>query len=203
MSGGRLGDALEALDRGGLVVFPTETVYGIGCRLDRPEAIARMRTVKGREPDKPFQVLLADPSAAAEIAAVDAAAERLLRRFAPGPLTVVLPALAHLPDLGARATVGAPATVGVRVPDHPVALDLLRASGPLAASSANRAGRPTPSWVGAVRAVFADEVAVYLDGPPAPGTVASTVVDLTGEHPVVLREGAVTRADIEAALAVR
>ena len=186
--------AVRTLEAGGLVVFPTETVWGLGCRLDRPRAIERIFTLKGRDPDKPLQVLLGDPSMLGEVA-VDVQRAEPLAHLMPGPLTVVLPARDDLPDLG-----GGPGTVGVRVPDHPAALRIVREAGPTAATSANRSGEPTPITLEAVRAIFGDEVGAYVDAGPGPAGVPSSVLDLTGEVPILLREGAVAAADLEAAL---
>jgi tRNA threonylcarbamoyl adenosine modification protein (Sua5/YciO/YrdC/YwlC family) len=175
-----IADAVAALERGELVVLPTETVYGIAC-LQR--SVERLRRAKGREPDKPFQVLVASVADALRVATIPKNLERLL----PGPLTLVVSARGG-------------GTIGLRVPAHPVAHDLLVAAGPLVASSANRAGQPTPMTIEGVQAVFGDEVAVYLTGEPAPSGIPSTVVDVTGDEPLVLREGAVPAARVEAAL---
>ena len=188
--------ALAALDRGGVVAFPTETVFGLGGRLDRPRAIARIFELKGRRPDQPLQVLLRAPDAIGTVAELVNGAAALADAFMPGPITIVLLALDPLPELG-----GDGITIGVRVPAHPVAAELIAGAGPLAATSANRSGRSTPDDVDGVRAVFGDAVDVYLAG-DAPGGTASTVVSLVGE-PRLLREGAIGRARIEAVLGRR
>lgn len=188
--------AADALEAGGVAVFPTETVWGIGARLDRPWAVRRIVEIKGRDPDKPLQVLLPDTDSLARVAELPLGAEDLAAAFMPGPLTMVLPARPGLPDLGGGET------VGVRVPAHDTALELLARTGPLAASSANRAGRPTPATLEGVREVFADEVDAYVDG-PCPAGVPSTVLWLAAGAPRILRAGAADPIEIEAILGGR
>lgn len=187
-------DAAAALAKGGVVVFPTETVYGIGCRLDRPEAVLRVAQVKRRPPENPFQVLVATPGDVASIGELGADAREVVRRHMPGPLTLVVRAVVPLPP-----GVGRDGTVGVRVPAHPVAAALIRLTGPMAASSANRTGRPTPDRLEEVREDLGDEVDAYVDG-PSPEGLASTVLDLSGPAPRLLREGAVGREALAAIL---
>lgn len=191
---GGVPEAARALASGGVVVFPTETVYGVGARLDRSSGIDEIFRLKGRERDRPLQVLVSSLEAVETVAEPTADLERLTP-FLPGPLTVILRARPHLPDLGA-----ADGTVGVRIPDHPVALELLEAAGPMAATSANRSGEPTPASIVGVRAVFGETVDVYLDGEPSPRGVPSTVISLVGGRPLLLREGAVRRPAVEDAL---
>lgn len=172
------------MEEGGVVVFPTETVWGIAAR---PDAAYRIHELKGRDPDKPLQRLLASPAAIGELAIVDDDVRALAARFMPGPLTLVL-----------RAHDGG--TVGVRVPDHPVPLALLERTGPLAATSANLSGGPTPTTLHGVQEVFGAGVDVYLDGEPPTGLVASSVLSLAGEEPELLREGAIAAEALEDAL---
>lgn len=185
------------LRSGGLVAFPTETVYGLGALVGRPDAQRRVFEVKGRPPTDPLIVHIAELAAMEGIAsAVSARARGLADAFWPGPLTLVLP---RGPLVGDEITAGGP-SVGVRVPAHPVAEGLIRAAGTgIAAPSANRFGRISPTaasdvthelgpWLGA-----AD---VVLDGGPTPLGIESTVVDLTGSRPVVLRHGGVPVEDL-------
>lgn len=186
--------AATTLRGGGLVAFPTETVYGLGAHAADPDAVRRVFEIKGRPRDNPLIVHIA---AAAQlptvVAEVTPLARRLAERFWPGPLTLVLAADPDLP----RSTTGGLATVAVRVPDHPVASTLLAAAGvPVAAPSANRSGRPSPTTAAHVVADLGALVDVVLDGGPCPLGVESTVVDARGERPVVLREGTVTREDL-------
>lgn len=179
--------AVRAVEAGGVVVFPTETVWGMGGRPDRGDAVERIYQLKGRPADRPLQRLLASPQEIDALAELDDIARRVAERFMPGPLTLVL---------GARDG----GTVGVRVPDHPVALFLLRRTGPLAATSANRSGEPTPADPAAVQGLFADGVDVYLDEGPPPKGISSTVLSLEGREPEILREGVIPRSAIEEVL---
>ena len=180
-------EAARAALRGELIVLPTDTVYGIGTRPDDPVATARVFEAKGRPRDLELPVLAASLEAAARVAALDDRAERLARAHWPGPLTIVLPRTEASRgwDLGADAE-----TIGVRVPRHPLALALLARTGPLAVTSANRTGQPTPPTCEEVADVFGDLVAVYLCEEGRLGGSPSTVVDLAHGEPRVLRAGA-------------
>ncbi|MFI9011395.1 L-threonylcarbamoyladenylate synthase [Actinosynnema sp. NPDC053489] len=190
--------AAGVLRAGGLVAFPTETVYGLGANAEDPAAVARVFQVKGRPPSHPLIVHLA----AAErldgwVEDVPETARVLAERFWPGPLTLVL---RRGPRVSPEAT-GGLETVAVRVPDHPVALGLLSAfGGGVAAPSANRFGSVSPTTADHVRAELGDAVDFVLDGGPCEVGVESTIVDATGDVPAVLRPGGVTREDLEAAL---
>lgn len=191
--------ALAALG-GELVVLPTDTVYGIGTRPDDPEATDRLFDAKGRPRDLELPVLVAGVTSAREIAELDERAEALAARFWAGPLTLVVPRTEASRgwDLG-----GDPATVGVRMPHHSLALAVLARTGPLAVTSANRSGEPTPASCDEVFRAFGAAAAVYLcDHAPLAG-VASTVVDLAHGTPRILRVGAVTESDVLAAIAER
>lgn len=189
--------AAGAADRGGLIVVPTDTVYGIAARLDRPDAVAAIFAAKQRPPGLSLPVLVAAADQAGTLGAFDDRAEALARAFWPGPLTIVV---ARRPTMTADVG-GDGATIGLRVPARPDLLGLLARTGPLATTSANRSGSPTPSTVEEILAVFGPDVAVYLDGGPSAGGPPSTVVSLTGPAPVVLREGAVAVEVILATLA--
>ncbi|MCY2961226.1 MAG: L-threonylcarbamoyladenylate synthase [Planctomycetota bacterium] len=188
--------AASVLRAGGLVAFPTETVYGLGANALDPAAIARIYAAKGRPTTNPLIVHVADATAARELVATwPAAAESLARAFWPGPLTLVLPKRALVPD---AATAGLPA-VGVRVPAHAVALALIRAAGvPIAAPSANRSTDLSPVSAAHVERSLGDRVDVILDGGPARVGIESTVVDLTGPRPRILRPGLVSATRIAA-----
>jgi len=180
--------AAQLLRAGELVAFPTDTVYGIGCRTGDPAALARIFSAKRRDPDKAVPWLVASlGDVAAAGFRVDDRATRLAERFWPGALTLVLPA---------REGGG---TQAFRVPQHDVALALLAATGPLATSSANRSGEPEALEADDVAIAFADadEPSAILDGGRVPGGVASTVLDLGGSAPRLVREGPVSRAEIE------
>ncbi len=178
---------------GGLVVLPTDTVYGLGCDAFSGAAVRELLAAKGRGPDMPVPVLVGSWSTVdGLVLGVSRVARELIEAFWPGGLSIVLP---HAPslawDLGDTR-----GTVMLRMPLHPVALELLRDVGPMAVSSANRSGSPPAATVDEAQAQLGTSVAVYLDGGPSGEPVASTIVDLTGEEPVVLREGAVSRAQL-------
>jgi tRNA threonylcarbamoyl adenosine modification protein (Sua5/YciO/YrdC/YwlC family) len=190
-------DAIEAAARAALagapIVFPTDTVYGIGTRPDDAAATARLFEVKARPRDLEFPVLVPSLDAAREIARFDERAEALALRFWAGPLTIVLPRAnaADGWDLG-----GDPTTIGVRMPHHPLTLALLTHTGPLAVSSANRSGQPTPATCDELRDVFGETVAVYLCADVPLGQVASSVVDLAHTEARMLRAGAVSERQV-------
>ena len=186
--------AAAALRAGELVAFPTETVYGLGADATNEQAVRRIFEVKGRPADHPVIVHLASAAALSEWAAeIPPAAIRLANRFWPGPLTLILPRAAHVLDV---VTGGQP-SVGLRVPDHPIAQALLVAfGGGIAAPSANRFGRISPTRVEHVHAEFGDAVSLVLDGGPSRVGVESSIVDLTGDQPVLLRPGHISSAEI-------
>jgi L-threonylcarbamoyladenylate synthase len=183
---GPLGDAAAGARGGELIVFPTDTVYGLGTRPDDPAATARVFEAKRRPFDLELPVLVATVQAARAVAAFDERAERLAAALWPGPLTLVLPRGADASgwDLG-----GDPATVGVRAPHHPVALALLAETGPLAVTSANLSGRPPAETCDELHALFGDHVAVYLCQEDPLDGVASTVLDLAHGPATIVREG--------------
>ena len=184
-------EAVVALEVGRLVGVPTDTVYGIAAHPGKLGALEALIELKGRDPAQPIALLVADIRQATELAVITGPALELAARHWPGPLTMVMPAAAGVPEW-----LGDPArgTIGVRVPDHPVALELLGRTGGLAVSSANRSGRPPAVDDRDARAVFEKEVAGYLEGKGRAG-LASTVVDVTVEPPVVLRQGPVLFED--------
>ena len=180
--------AVAAVRRGALVVFPTDTVYGLGTDAFSPKAVAALLAAKGRGRDMPVPVLVPSPKTLPGIAVLrGGAGQRLVDAFWPGGLTVVCTAQPSLTwDLG-----DARGTVAVRMPLHPVALEVLTETGPLAVSSANRSGRPPAIDIDEAIEQLGDAVAIYLDGGRAADNVPSTIVDVTGEVPRVLRAGAV------------
>lgn len=190
--------AAGVLRAGGLVALPTETVYGLGANAEDPAAVARIFQVKGRPPAHPLIVHIAAAEQLDDwVAEVPAAARLLAERFWPGPLTLVLRRGHRVP---LEAT-GGLETVAVRVPDHPVALALLSAfGGGVTAPSANRFGSVSPTTADHVRAELGDAVDFILDGGSCQVGLESTIVDVTGEMPSILRPGGVTREDLEAVL---
>ncbi|MCS6772258.1 MAG: L-threonylcarbamoyladenylate synthase [Kiritimatiellae bacterium] len=181
--------AARILRDGGLVAFPTETVYGLGADVFNPSAVGKIFTAKGRPADNPLIVHISSRSQLDRVAAsIPEHANRLMDAFWPGPLTVILP---RHPAVPYAVTAGLE-TVGVRFPSHPQALAFLRAARtPVAAPSANRSGRPSPTTWQAVREDLDGRVDCILKGAPSQVGLESTVVDCTGRRPVVLRSGAI------------
>lgn len=188
-----LASAAEAVASGGLVVLPTDTVYGIGADAFDASAVAALLAAKGRGRQMPPPVLVASPEMLDVLAVgVPQAARELARAFWPGALTLIVRAQPSLTwDLGETA-----GTVALRMPDDPVALALLRRTGPLAVSSANRTGRPAATTVAEAHDQLGARVAVYLDAGPARGGVPSTIVDATAPLLGVVRQGAIPPAEL-------
>ncbi|CAM3786228.1 hypothetical protein GCM10007368_23110 [Isoptericola cucumis] len=187
--GPAIDEAVNTISRGGLVVLPTDTVYGIGADAFDADAVAALLAAKGRGRQMPPPVLVPDVRTLDGLATdVPDDARRLVEAFWPGGFTIILRAQPSLHwDLG--ETHG---TVALRMPDHPAALALLRRTGPMAVSSANRTGSPAALDAADAREQLGDAVGTYLDGGTAPGGVASTIVDATGERLRVVRAGAIT-----------
>ncbi|MFK0231720.1 L-threonylcarbamoyladenylate synthase [Streptomyces vinaceus] len=184
-----LREAASAVRRGELVVLPTDTLYGIGADAFSAEAVGDLLAAKGRGRNMPTPVLIGSPNTLHGLVTdFSEQAWELVDAFWPGALTLVAkhqPSLAW--DLGETR-----GTVAVRMPLHPVAIELLTEVGPMAVSSANLTGHPAPEDCDAAREMLGDSVSVYLDGGPTPGIQPSSIVDVTGKVPVLLREGALT-----------
>ena len=193
---GAIPAAQERLGQGGVVAFPTDTVYGVGVAVQDAKGIARLYAIKGRDSAKAIPVLSASVEELEPVALANAAAKKLADAFWPGPLTLVLPKQPGLPP-----ELSALDTVGVRVPDHPVALALLRAVGPMAVTSANRSGGPDSLSAAEVVEQLGGRVDLVLDGGRTPGAQPSTVVDLSEDSPRILRQGPISEAEIQAILA--
>ena len=193
-------EAARRIHAGGLVAFPTETVYGLGADASSDEAVAKIFAAKGRPADHPLIVHVAEASQVTDYASsVPPFAARLMQAFWPGPLTVILP---RRPGV-ATAAAGGQDSIGLRCPSHPVALAFLKACLELGVSgvagpSANRFGRVSPTTAAHVRGEFAGELLV-LDGGPCEVGIESSIVDCTRGRPVLLRPGVLTRAQLEAA----
>jgi L-threonylcarbamoyladenylate synthase len=190
--------AAEILRAGGLVAFPTETVYGLAADASSVTAVARLYTVKGRPPEHPAIVHFASAEDAFTWARdVPDAARRLARQFWPGPLTLILKRSGKAKDF----VTGGQDNVGLRVPSHPVARELLNAfPGGVAAPSANRFGRVSPTTAAHVREDLGTDVDLVLEGGPSEVGIESTIVDLSAGTPVLLRPGRISRADLEKVL---
>jgi L-threonylcarbamoyladenylate synthase len=193
-----IAQAAQLLRAGALVAFPTETVYGLGGDATDAAAVARIFAAKGRPLFNPLIVHVPGLAAAASLARFDARACEAARRFWPGPLSLVLP---RRPESGVSLLASAGLdSIAVRAPSHPVAQALLRAAGrPIAAPSANRSGRVSPTTAAHVATEFGDEIAMILDAGPCAVGVESTVLDLTGPIPALLRPGGLP---LEALIAV-
>lgn len=195
-----LAAAAGAVRSSRLVVFPTDTVYGLGCDAFDPAGVNALFAAKGRGRDMPVSVLVGSWSTIdGLVLSVPRRARDLVEAFWPGGLSIVLP---HAPslawDLGDTR-----GSVMIRMPLHPVILELLREVGPMAQSSANRSGMPPATTVAEARDQLGDSVPVYLDGGPSGHPVPSSIVDLTGDAPRMLREGAVSRAEVAEVLGVK
>ncbi len=196
--GGRVGRealraAVDIIHGGGVAVFPTDTVYGIGASVFRPHAIQRIYRIKGRSNKKPLPFLVSDVEQALSLVRPpDAKLRRLLNKYWPGPLTVVF----ATSPLG-RWTTGGKETLAVRIPDCPVALALIKEVGaPLATTSANRSGRPDAVTGKAARQLFEGQADVILDGGACPKGVPSTVLDVSSTVWTLVREGAVSKKEL-------
>lgn len=187
--------AAKLLREGGLVAFPTETVYGLGADATSEQAVVNIFTAKGRPSDNPLIIHIGRKEQLSTwVSQVPEIAQKLLDHFWPGPLTLVLP---HRDHIAPSVTAGLP-TVAVRMPDHPVALALLQlADVPVAAPSANRSGRPSPTEARHVWSDLTGKIDILLDGGTTGVGVESTVVDVTGSKPVLLRPGGVTLEELE------
>jgi L-threonylcarbamoyladenylate synthase len=197
----KIGEGARLLADGGLVAFPTETVYGLGADAANAAAVAKIFALKGRPAEHPVIVHVADIRGLAEWSSnAPRSALALAEAFWPGPLTLIVPKSARVPSI----VTGGQSTVGIRCPSHPVARDLLRefarvGSGAIAAPSANRFGHVSPTTADHVRDEFGAAVPI-LDGGACEVGLESTIVDLSRGHPVLLRPGGISRAQVEVAL---
>ena len=187
--------ALAALRRGEAVVFPTETFYGLGANALDTKAVDRVAELKGRSADSPIAVIVADRAMLAQIVDdIPPAAEKLIARFWPGPLTLVLPAKKGIP----APLVNAAGKIGARVSSHPTAAGLARELGrPLTATSANPSGKDPARSIAEAQAYFADSIGIYLDGGTLTGTAASTVAEINGGEVKIIREGAIAAGELK------
>jgi L-threonylcarbamoyladenylate synthase len=191
-------DAVEVLEAGGIVALPTDTVYGIAVAVTTPGGIERLFAAKRRPPDKGIMLLLADVAQASEAGVMTPAASALAEACWPGGLTVVVPQRADVP--WPAVLTGGASTIGLRVPDHDAPRALARGVGPLPTTSANVSGLPEAADAAAIVEQLGAAVDLVLDGGPAHGGPASTVVDCTGDLPVILRVGAIPIDDVAAIL---
>jgi L-threonylcarbamoyladenylate synthase len=188
--------ALEILLSGGLVSFPTDTVYGVGSLAFHQQAIESIYAAKDRPIEKAIPVLIGDNDDLIKVAEeIPVIAIKLIERFWPGPLTVLVPKKLTLPE-----AISATSTVGVRVPDHEVARALLRLTGPMAVTSANISGQSSPTTAQEVFVQLGGRIALIIDGGDTPGGIPSTLVDCTGKEIQILREGPITKEQLLSAI---
>lgn len=194
----KIKEAADTIRKGELVAFPTETVYGLGADAMNPQASKRIYAAKGRPSDNPLIVHIADIADLERISdEVPEEANRLAEAFWPGPLTMVIPKNARIP----YETTGGMDTVAVRMPNHPVALELIRQSNCLiAAPSANTSGRPSPTLAEHVAEDLGGKIPMILDGGEVGIGIESTIIDLTEENPMILRPGYITKEMLEAVI---
>ena len=185
---------ISVLRQGGLVAFPTDTVYGLGACVSLHQAVERVYRVKGRPRNMAFPLLLAHTSQIGEVAdSVPQIAWLLICNFLPGALTLVLHKSSSVPDI----ITGGGVTVAIRIPAHPIPVALAKGLGtPIVGTSANLSGRPSPLTADEVQSQFGNKIDLIIDGGRCPGGKESTIVDVTGETPVVLREGAISREEL-------
>ena len=185
---------IAILRQGGLVAFPTDTVYGLGVGVNIPQAVERVYQVKGRPANMALPLLLADISQISEVAeSVPPIAWILAKNFLPGALTMVLSRSRSVPD---TITAGGE-TVAIRIPAHPVPIALIRGLGmPIVGTSANLSGKPSALTANDVYSQFRDKVDLVIDGGRCPGGRESTIIDVTGKVPVILREGAISEREL-------
>jgi len=181
--------AVATLARGGLVVYPTDTLLGLGARADRPAAVERLIRAKERSPSQSISFAVSSYEEIERWAELTTARRAEVRRLLPGPYTILLPATPDAVRRLAPALISGSGTVGVRIPDHPVARELARRAGPITCTSANRHGRPPARTVLEARRDLGDAVGTYLAAEPAPSGVPSTLVDLTGATARPVRRG--------------
>ena len=185
--------ALDVLNNSGLVAFPTDTVYGVGALVYDGAAVESIYIAKNGPTEKAIPVLIADAEDMDKVGMdIPDIARRIAARFFPGPLTCIIPKQPTLPS-----AVSATSTVGVRAPDHDVARALLRAAGPMAVTSANISGQPSPSTAEEVFAQLNGRIELIIDGGKTPGGVPSTVVDCTSDEIKILREGPISLEEIK------
>jgi len=182
----------EVLDAGQLIVYPTDTLYGLGCDPFEGPAVERVFEVKRRPADQPIALALTATDQIPKYAHVTPAAQRVIAKHLPGPVTILLRAK----DAAPAPLVSSTGLLGIRVPDHPVAVSIAKAFGPITTTSANLHGGPSPATCEAARAELGDVVDLYIDCGPTRHGKESTIVDLSGDSTRVIREGVVRREDL-------
>lgn len=193
-----IAEAVSALRRGEVIIFPTETLYGLGADAFDPGAVEKIFDLKGRDPLNPIPVLAADRSMLNSLVAeIPPLAEKLFAHFWPGPLTIVLPARKGIP----RPLINAAGGVGVRISSHPISARLVEKLGrPLTATSANPSGQPAARSVTAAKSYFTGKIDIFIDGGELKSKTGSTVVEVAANSLAIVREGEIGKADLERAV---
>jgi L-threonylcarbamoyladenylate synthase len=193
-----IGRAAHILKSGGVIGYPTETVYGIGCNIFRPDAVSRIYKIKKREQDKAFILIAADPLQVRDtVAEIPETAERLMENFWPGPLTIVFKASLNLLQTEFRRV----KTIAIRIPDCTICLALLKNCGfPIVSTSANHSGQPAATTTQEVISLFNNDLDLIIDGGKTPSNIPSTVVDVTRNPVKIVREGAISKLEINTVL---
>lgn len=194
-----LDSVAEEIGTGNLVVYPTETVYGIGASIYNEAAVKKLYVAKRRPFDMPLSVAVSDKDMARQIAEVDARAERLMDAFLPGPLTIIIKKKDAVPDIVTSMS----EKVGIRIPDHPFALRLIRMTGPIVATSANLHSHPDAVTADEAMEDLRDSVSTYVDCGPCTLGEPSTIIWLMGDQTEIVRQGAITKQQIEDVLNAR
>lgn len=189
-----LSQAIASLERGDVVVFPTETVYGLGADALNPAAVEKVFQLKGRNPDTPIPIIVADQAMLKDLVEeIPSIARKLMERFWPGPLTLVLPAVPGTPKQLLNRTGG----IGVRISSQPIATQLARElRRPLTATSANPSGQPAASTIEQAQNYFAGEIEIFLDGGKLPSKTGSSVVEVSDDRIKIIREGEISAVQL-------
>lgn len=192
----QIDEVVEEILNGDLIVYPTETVYGIGACIYNETAVKKLYMAKNRPFDMPLSVAVADRKMAELIAEVDERAGKLIDAFLPGPLTIIIKKKDGVPDIVTSMS----EKVGIRIPDHPIALSLIRKTGPIVATSANLHSHPDAVTVDEAERDLKDNVSTYIDCGPCTLGKPSTIIWLMGDNMEIVRQGAITKDQIEAVL---
>lgn len=193
-----IGRATRILHEGGIIGYPTETVYGIGCNIYDVDAVMRIYKLKDRDISKAMIIIAADVIQIGDLVeSIPDQAEKLIDNFWPGPLTIVFQASQLLQDSAFKKSI----TIAIRIPDSPICLSLLKATGfPLVSTSANHSGEPAAVSAKQVYAIFDDQLDIIIDGGKTPANVPSTVIDITHDPVRIIREGAISKLEIDTIL---
>ena len=194
LMGNELKEITETIKHGELIVYPTETVYGIGANIFDETAVKKLFVVKNRPFDMPLSVGVTDKKMASSIAEIDEYADKLIDKFMPGPLTIIVKKKGNVPDIATSNS----QKVGIRIPDHPIAMQIIKSTGPIVATSANIHSKPDAVLMEEAKDDFGDAVSAYIDCGPCTLGKPSTIVWLMDGEIEIVRQGAITKKQIEA-----